>query len=322
MIIGFYNMSSMIFNIIKSVVVAIKQWFSAQTPKQFFYTSAIYAIGAPILGIFIAEPFMSAMMMFFLLLSLSFTSAYLKDEIPWNYNNSFFIGMIPFFALFMFYLGSPLSYSEVIDNKNQLEQVSGMVPSEPSIRRVGKNRSSALFIDGIRLHCRYSDINDCPKIYAYANQNATVLYQADTSIGSVAYDIRVGNQVIYDSETQHGTFKAAQNKERRQWFFMFVLFILPAYWFYKHSKRLTEIMPKMSRAKIAEIRRQQQEVADEDGCAMAIGIFIFFTVALCTGLTGLFHLALHKFAMAAICLFFCVLSSYVIVVLSKPAKSL
>ena len=302
--------------------MTIKQWFNAPTPKQFFYTSAIHAIGAPLLGVFIAEPLWSAMMMFFLLLSLLFTSVFLKDEIAWSYNGSFFIALMPFFVIFSFFLSSTVSYTKIMNDKNQLEQVSGMVPSEPSIRRVAKSRSSALVIDGIRLHCRYSDSNDCTKVYAHAGQNATVLYQADTSIGNVVYDIRVGNQVIYDFETQRATFKAAQNKERRQWFFMFVLFILPAYWFYKHNKRLYEVMPKMSTAKIAEIRRQQKEVADEGGCAMAIGIFMFFTIALCTGLAGLFHLGLHKFAMAAIYLFFCVLSSYVIVVLSKPAKSL
>lgn len=309
--------------------MSIKQWFNAPTPKQFFYTSAVHAVGAPLLGIFIAAPFISAMMMFFLLLSLLFTSVFLKDEIPWGYDQSFFIGLIPFLVILTFFLGSTISYTKIIDDKNNLEQVSGTIPTEPSIRRVAKNRSSALVIDGVWLHCRYSDSNDCKKAYEYAGKSATVLYHANTSMGNVAYDIRVDNQVIYDFETQRAAFKAAQNQERRQWFFMFVLFILPTFWFYKHNKRLTEVTPKISGAKLielqkqqTEIKRQQKETADEGGCAMAIGIFMFLTVALCAGLTGLISLGMHKFGMAAVFMFLCVLSIYVIIVLSKPTKSL
>ena len=321
-------MSVIIFNVIKSRALTIKQWFNAPTPKQFFYTSAVHAIGAPLLGIFIAVPFMSALMMFFLLLSLLFTSVFLKDEISWSYNNPM-IAISPFILVLMFFLGSTVSYTKIIDDKNQLQQVSGIIPTDNTIRRVAKNRSSALVIDGVWLHCRYSDGNDCKKAYEYAGQTATVLYQADTSIGNVVYDIRVGNQAIYDFETQRAAYKAAQNQERRQWFFMFVLFMLPAYWFYKHNKRLYEVMPKMSGAKLiefnkqqAEIKKQQKEIADEGGCAMAIGIFMFLTVALCAGLTGLISLGMHKFGMAAVFMFLCVLSIYVIIVLSKPTKSL
>ncbi len=251
--------------------MSIKQWFKEPTPKQFVYTSFIYAIAAPLIGVFIAEPIMSAMMMFFLLLFAAFTSIYLRPAIPSAFSNVM-SGILPFIMLFTFFMTSSISYTEIIENKNQLEKVSDVIPEKAAYRRVGKNRSSSLLIEDIRLHCRYSDRDACNKVYDYAGQKAHVLYQSDTFIGNVVYEIKVGEQDIYSFEEQVAYFKDEKTKQHQQWFFVFLLFIIPAYWFYKHDKRINKSMPKLTDLEVAELKEKQREETENQGCAVLLGV--------------------------------------------------
>lgn len=299
----------------------IKQYFKAPTPKQFFYINAIYAIGAPILGVIIADPSSSAIMMLFLLISLVFTSAFLKNKLFGSYHNPM-IGIPLLIVMLGVFIDFGVLSTKAVSDRSQLKQISGVVPDDSSKQRVAKVSSSALVIDGVWLHCSYKIYDSCDKIYNYSGQTAKVLYQDTRLANNIVYEIQVGDQQVYSFKAQQAALKDEQNKHRRQWFFSFLIFVLPIYWFYKNNKRLRNEIPEMSGKEELELRQQQQEAASEGGCATAIGVFMFFTIALCTGLTGIIYLAIPNFGIAAIWMLLSMLSSYIIVILSKPANKL
>lgn len=302
----------------------IKQWFIKPTPKQFFYTSLIYAVVFPVVGVFIADPMVSAFMLFFLILSALVTRNYLKPNIS-SKGYNFFARNIPLLLIIGFIASCMTSgtfFAKIIEDKASLERVSGTIPDEEFNHRVGKHSSSSLLIRDTRLHCRYYDHDSCSKVYDYYGQTADVLYQPDTWVGNIVYEISVNNKKVYSYEDQLAYFKLEQRTNRRQWLLTFILFGIPSYWFYKHDKRLRKATPKMSFEKEQALKKHQELAANESGCAGAIGIILFLTVAICAALAGIIHFAVHKFGWSVLYLGLAGICWYVMVVLSKPSSEL
>ena len=301
--------------------MGIKQWFVKPTPKQFFYTSLVYAIVFPVIGVFIADSMVSAYMLFFLILSALVTRTYLKPVISSNGYNVI-TGIIPFIIIITFLFNSSISFTKIAEDKTKLEQVSGVIPDEPFNRRVGKNTSSSLLIRNTRLHCKYYDRDSCSQAYGYSGQTANILYQPGTWIGNVVYEISVDGKKLYRYEDQLAYFRAEQRTDRRQWFLTFLLFGFPSYWFYKHDKRLRKATPKRSIEEEQTLKKSQELAANEAGCAGAIGIILFLTVAICAALAGIIHFAIHKFGLSVLYLGLAGICWYVLVILSKPSSEL
>lgn len=302
----------------------IKQWFIKPTPKQFFYTCLIYAIVFPVLGVFIAEPTISSYMFFLLVLSASITRNYLKPNIS-SKGYNIVTRLIPFIIIIAFIascMTSGIFFTKIIEDKASLERMSGIIPDGAVNYRVGKHTSSSLLIRGARLHCKHHDRDSCSKAYDYSGQIADILYQTNTSVGNVVYEISVDGKKVYSYEDQLAYFKVEQRTNRRQWFLTFVLFGIPSYWFYKHDKRLRQATPKMSVEKEQALKKHQELANNEMGCAGAIGIFIFFPIVICAGLAGITHLAMQKFGLSMIYLGIAWMCWYVIGILSKPSSEL
>ena len=301
--------------------MGIKQWFVKPTPKQFFYTSLVYAVVFPVIGVFIADPLVSAFMLFFLVLSALVTRTYLKPVISHRGYNVI-TGIIPFIVVVIFLFNSSVSFTKIIEHKDNLQQVSGVIPDEAFNQRLGKSVSSSLLIDGYRLHCKYNNRDNCIKAYDYFGQTATILYQPGIWIGNVVYEISVDGKKLYRYEDQLAYFRAEQCTNRRQWLLTFMLFGIPSYWFYKHDKRLRKATPKMSIEEDQRLKKSQELAANESGCAGAIGILLFLIIAICAALAGIIHFAIHKFGLSVLYLGLAGICWYVMVVLSKPSSEL
>ena len=269
------------------------------TPKQFVYISFIYAVVCPVIGLFIAYPPMASFMLLLFIFFAFGTTKYLKPILPRKYYNNL-IGAVPFLIISIFFLQSTISFTEIVENKSDLEQVQGVVPNEPFNRRVGKNSSSSLLIDQIHLHCKYYDRDSCRKVYDYSGQIVDILYQADTWIGNVVYEISVDGNKIYRYEDQLAYFKLEQRTARRQWLLTLMLFGIPSFWFYKHDKRLRKNTPKMTVEQ--ELKRTQNLASNKVGCIGIIGGLILITIAICAVSGGLIYLAVHEFGLALLCI--------------------
>ena len=302
----------------------VKQWFVEPTTKQFFCISLIYAIVFPVIGVFIADPMTSAFMLFFLVLSALVTRNYLKPNIS-SKGYNIITRIIPLVIIMGFIascMTSGIFFTKIIEDKASLERISGMIPDEKFNHRVGKHTSSSLLIKGTRLHCKYYDHDNCSKAYDYSGQVADILYQPDTWVGNIVYEISVNNKKVYRYEDQRAYFKLEQRTSRRQWFWTFMLFGIPSYWFYKHDKRLRKATPKISIEKEQMLKKSQELATNEAGCAGALGILLFLTVAIGAALTGIIQFATHKFGFSVLCFGLAGICWYVMVILSKPSSEL
>ncbi len=299
--------------------MGIKQWFIKPTPKQFVYTSFIYAIVFPVIGLFIASPIMASFMLLFFIFFAFGTMKYLKPIVPRQYYTNL-IGAVPFLIILIFFLHSTISFTEIVESKSVLEQVHGIVPNEPLNRRVGKNSSSSLFINEIRLHCEYNERNSCSKAYDYSGQIADILYQPDTWIGNVVYEISVDDKKVYRYEDQLAYFKLEQRIERRQWFLTFMLFGIPSFWFYRQDKRLRKNTPKMTVEQ--ELSKAKDLASNKVGCVGIIVGLVIITIAICAVLGGLIYLAVHEFGLAALCIGIAVICWALVIILYKPSSEL
>ena len=307
--------------------MGIKQWFIKPTPKQFFYTSLIYAIVFPVIGILIANSIVSAFMLFFLALSALITRNYLKPSISSKGYNIVtilvpFIIVIGLIGLIGSCLTSSIFFTKIVEDKTSLEQVSGTIPDEPFDSRVGKRTSSSLLIRDTRLHCKHHDRDNCSKVYDYSGQTADILYQPGIWFGNVVYEISIDGKKLYKYEDQRADFKTKQRTDHRQWFLTFILFGIPSYWFYKHDKRLRKATPKISIEEEQALKKHQELASNEMGCAGAVGVFIFFPIVIFAGLAGIMHLAIQKFGLSMIYFGIAGMCWYVIGVLSTPSSEL
>lgn len=302
----------------------VKQWFVEPTPKQFFYISLIYAVVFPVIGVFVADPMASAFMLFFLVISALVTRGYLKPSISSKGYNVIprIIPLILIIGFIASCMTSGIFFTKIIEDKASLERVNGTIPNEKFNYRVGKHTSSSLLIRGTRLHCRYHDRDNCSKAYDYSGQTADVLYQSGTWVGNVVYEINIDGKKVYRYEDQLAYFKQEQRTSRRQWFLTFMLFGIPSYWFYKHDKRLRKATPKISIEKEQMLKESQESVANEAGCAGAIGVLLFLAVAIGTVLTGIIQFAIHQFGLSLLCFGLTGMCWYAMVILSKPSSEL
>ena len=300
----------------------VKQWFVEPTPKQFFCISLIYAVVFPVIGVFVASPVMSSFMMLAFIFFAFGTMKYSKPIVPRQHCYTNLIGFIPCLIILMFFLHSGVSFTEIIEDERRLERIRGAIPNEPFNQRVGKNSSSSLLINQIELHCKHNENDNCSRIYDYSGQIADILYQPDTWVGNIVYEISVNNKKVYRYEDQRAYFKLEQRTSRRQWFWTFMLFGIPSYWFYKHDKRLRKATPKISIEKEQMLKKSQELATNEAGYAGALGILLFLTVAIGAALTGIIQFATHKFGFSVLCFGLAGICWYVMVILSKPSSEL
>ena len=95
--------------------------------------------------------------------------------------------------------------------------------------------------DGYRLHCSQTSSDTCQRAYAYAGQQA----QAWHYDGRI-YELRVGEQVIYDYAAQIAAFEKARHNLRRGILELLFFVALPQLWLAWQYWRLGKMMPEES----------------------------------------------------------------------------
>lgn len=298
----------------------VKQWFVEPTPKQFFCISLIYAVVFPVIGVFVASPVMSSFMMLAFIFFAFGTMKYSKPIVPRQHCYTNLIGFIPCLIILMFFLHSGVSFTEIIEDERRLERIRGAIPNEPFNQRVGKNSSSSLLINQIELHCKHNENDNCSRIYDYSGQIADILYQPDTWVGNIVYEISVNNKKVYRYEEQLAYFKQDQRTSRRQWFLTLMLFGIPSYWFYRQDKRLRKNTPKMTAEQ--ELKRAQSLAANKVGCVGITGGLVIITIAICAIAAGLIYFAAHEFGLAVLSIGLAGGCWGVLILLFKPSSEL
>lgn len=155
---------------------------------------------------------------------------------------------------------------ELATHKSQLQVVTGTIPQGRNVLEYGGGRSkgaiSYLEIGNVSLlHCRENEQDYCDKIFSHKGKIATVYYFPTYTTGKVVYEIVVDNQNIYDFDTQLKLFKKERLKANMEVFWVFVLFSLPLFYFFKiHYKTILQIPEMNDEEKMAyDIKKYQEE---------------------------------------------------------------
>ena len=287
------------------------QLFKAPTPKQFILISFIYAIVAPVVGVLIAEPVTSAVIMI-LLLGFAFTTLfYIQPSIAATFSNAM-SGMPLLMIIYAFAVIADIAYVDLPQDKSQLEQVTGIVPDEivPT-----KKHPSALVINHVSVRCDYLDYDDCSRMEGYKGQQATVSYQPTSRVSNLVYEIEVDGQKVYDFDSQWATYKAEKDRQRRELFWVVVLFLLPNVWLYWQDRRIRKNTPKMSESELHQSLARQKENG-----ALTVIIAMFAMIDIILAGIGAMLLAVHHFAPAAGVMTLFALASATTYWLIKPVK--
>lgn len=288
------------------------QLLKAPTPKQFVYISFIYAIVAPVVGVLIAEPVTSAVMMILLLGFAFITLFYIQPSIAATFSNAV-SGMPLLIIVFAFVRVADIAYVDLPENKSQLQQVTGIVPDE--IVKT-KDYPSALVINHVSVRCDYQDYDDCLRMDDYKGRQATVFYQPTTRVSNLVYEIEVDGQKVYDFDSQWAAYKAEKDRQKKELFWVVVLFLLPNVWLYWQDRRIRKNTPKMSDSELHQILAQQKENG-----ALTVIIAMFMMVDIIIASVGAMLLAVHHFAAAAGVMTLFALASYTTYWLIQPTSS-
>lgn len=271
------------------------QCFKEPTPKQFVIISFVYAIIAPVIGVLIAEPLISALMMLMLLGFAFLNLFYLKLSIPTKFSNAI-SGMPLLLIVFAFVNIADIAYVDLIEDKAQLQQITGIASDTIITTREGRDRvSSALTINEVRLRCDYQDFDDCARVERFKRNRVTVLYQQKTHVGNLVYEMRIGDQTIYDFDAQLSSYKFEKERQRSELFWLVVIFFLPTIWFYWQDRRIKNNKIKMSSQELKQLN-SRLEIDGE----MTIVIFVSIMISIVLTGVGAFFLAAHRFGIAAI----------------------
>lgn len=145
---------------------------------------------------------------------------------------------------------------DFILNKNELVQVSGIIPEKYTYVGGAKARSSYyLTINDVRLNCAENDKDYCQDIYQYAGKTATVYYQPKARNGNLAYEIVVNDIkpfALYDFNRQLNNFKKVRQQENLRLIAYFVILFIMYFIFWFGSRDFADYLDIMSDEEKAE----------------------------------------------------------------------
>lgn len=216
----------------------IKSFFLDPNPKQFFYLILAYSILVLPISYMTIDHLLAIVSSAGLIALLTYVYQFQSQEKIQDQKIVYFIPSLIVCGYLILY-GGILFRGNLVENKQQLQQVTGIIPSESKyVRGHGKGARSRdyLVINSTHLHCAEDEMNSCEKMYQYQGKTATVYYQADSHVGGLAYEIVVDNQKIYTFEQQLNTFKQHRQNENKKLAWAILLFLLPSIYFYILSR--------------------------------------------------------------------------------------
>lgn len=248
------------------------------TPKNFFYLTIAYTVVVIIFGFWLAQSsivFFS--LLFGLLPALSVSFSYLFPQIS-PYRNYFF-WVAPVIVMVGFWLSGLDFKNNFVENKNQLQQITGVIPATNTEIKSRRYATSYVKIADTAIHCSDSIYDDCAKIYPYKGQTATVWYQPNMRVGNLAYEIVVNNEPIYRFDMQKALFLQEKKVKVHEWLWTFILLGFPSILLGFLERKVINTKPKISKEEFEIIKKYQIVQYEKIGLLKYVGVMIFMLMA-------------------------------------------
>mgnify|MGYP000610244483 CR=1 FL=1 len=271
------------------------------------------------LGFWLAKPIVIFIALFILLLAIWSSKFYQKPPINPNLMNLFWL--IPFIVSVLFLLNGLDIMDNFVEHKSQLEQITGIIPEKSTYIKASRYYSTTfLELADKRFHCTDNVHDACHNIYQYKGQKATVWYQPNTANGNLAYEIEVNGKKIYEFDSQKALFLEQKSVAIHQWFWTFVLLVLPTIGLGWQDRRIRKSLPKMTQEQVAEFQKQLNENTESAGCLGLIGMALFLTISIISGTFTMIMFIAKDMASSALLGFVTVLTAFFTYLSVKPAK--
>lgn len=218
------------------------------SPKVFYRLFVVYAIIAVIAGFKLAHFGVAFIAVIFFSFCAYIANRYTKPPVPSKNTSGLFLCFIVV-AIMLSLLSNPFFNTDLITDKTQLQQITGIVPKESLYKpKVGKYGTSKMFLplNNQLFHCRESTYDGCHLVYEYTGQNAKVWYQSNSEVGNLVYQIEINGKKVYEFESQLNKFKTYRNERIYEFIWTLLIFILPMLFFSWQSNRIYQTLPKMT----------------------------------------------------------------------------
>lgn len=230
---------------------------------QIFFITMMICVPVCALLVYIMVGFFQAFMVGFIGLRL-IAFAYVaqrdekvRDEKELENEHSALVTVMPIcMIVFGLWQGGVFGREDFVLNKNELVQVSGIIPEKYTYVGGAKARSSYyLTINDVRLNCAENDKDYCKDIYQYAGKTATVYYQPKARNGNLAYEIIVNDIktfALYGFDRQLYDFKRVRQQENLRLFAYFVILFIMCFVFWFGSRDFADYLEIMNDEEKAE----------------------------------------------------------------------
>lgn len=247
--------------------------------KHLYKIFNFYDIISLVIGFFIFGWMVLFFMMFFLIISFDIYKKH-HEKI----GKDSMIGIVLFLSIFSFvFYNNIQKYSDIIHQKESLYQMQGIIPKKPTRVAIGRSHEYFLTLDNQHFSCGDDKKRDaCQLIYEHYGKNATVYYQYADNHRHRAYEIVVGDKVVYSFREQVDYFTKKQVIAKRNFIYFFILYVVPLLVFI--------IMIQLHNHHIKRKTISHQELTEQE-----IDIWVGFSVLLAFGVVLMFGYYLLKF---------------------------
>lgn len=223
-------------------------FFTNPTPKQFYHLTLIYLAVAFVLGCFLTNGgivFIATLLSLISLLGvyLFSTNEKVQDKKAVR-KDILHIFIMPLMMLVFSATSSDLFSKPLPLYKSQLETTTGIVPESAYYAKGTKGSGYFLIINGMYFVCSDNYYSTCSDIYQHKGKMATVYYD-----NKRVYEIVVKDNppiAVYEFDKELKYYQEVRNKNRKDWFFAFLIYVLPAVYFYVMYQRAVSHLIEVS----------------------------------------------------------------------------
>lgn len=287
--------------------IKMKEFFTNPTPKQFYHLTLIYLAVAFVLGCFLTNGgivFIATLLSLISLLGVYIFSTNEKVQDKKEVRKDILhIFIMPLMMLVFSATSSDLFSKPLPLQKSQLETTTGIVPESAYYAKGTKGGGYFLIINGMYFVCSDNYYSTCSDIYQHKGKMATVYYD-DKRV----YEIVVKDKppiVVYEFNKELKYYQEVRSKNHKDWFFAFLIYVLPAVYFYVMHQRAVSYLIEVSDDELDEFLLEKSKPKldtgvkyddyDEQGLLIYILGMILLAVCIMFGVVVLFKQSLVGF---------------------------
>lgn len=230
------------------------QFFINPTPKQFYHLMLIYLVMSFVLGCFLTNGGIVFIATLLGLISLLGAYLFSVDEKVQDKNavkkDIFAIFIMPLIMLSLLLTSGGIFSKPLPLHKSQLNTTTGIVPETAYHLKKTKGITEFLRINERNFICNNGYTPACGYVYQYKGKMATVYHD-----GNLVYEIVVHDDppiVVYEFYQQLHKFQEVRKKNLTDWFFAFLIYILPAVYLYVMYQRAVSHLIEVSADELEE----------------------------------------------------------------------